>query len=84
MKLTTVTGSPVANQISEAISLSLPGSQVRVTAGQPGHFSIMVRWAEFAGKNRLACQRLVYKAIAPLMSGAAAPVHAVDQLDTGV
>lgn len=84
MKLNTVSSSPVANQISEAITGSLLGSVVRVTVGQPGHFSISVRWAEFAGKNRLACQRLVYKAIAPLMSGAAAPVHAVDQLETGV
>jgi acid stress-induced BolA-like protein IbaG/YrbA len=82
MKLTTVAGSPIANQISDAISGSLPGAVVMVTVGQPGHFSISVRWAEFAGKNRLTCQRLVYKAIAPLMAGSAAPVHAVDQLDT--
>jgi acid stress-induced BolA-like protein IbaG/YrbA len=84
MKLGTVLGSPVANQIRDAISASMPGAVVSVTMGQPGHFAIAVRSAEFQGKNRLACQRLVYKAISHLMSGEAAPVHAVDQLETSV
>ena len=37
---------------------------------------------EFRGKSRVVCQRLVYRAIAPLMQGERAPVHAVDQLTT--
>jgi acid stress-induced BolA-like protein IbaG/YrbA len=77
-------GSSIATQIQDAIVQSLPGSDVQVTSGSPGHFAISVRWAEFANKNRLACQRLVYKAIAHLMAGDRAPVHAVDRLETSV
>ena len=78
------TGASITTQIRDAILQSLPGSEVQVTPGSPGHFGISVRWAEFADKNRLACQRLVYKAIAHLMAGDRAPVHAVDRLETSV
>jgi acid stress-induced BolA-like protein IbaG/YrbA len=76
--------SSVSAEIRDAIGQSLPGSEVRVSAGSPGHFNISVVAEEFRGKTRLACQRLVYKAIAPLMQGDRAPVHAVDQLETKV
>jgi acid stress-induced BolA-like protein IbaG/YrbA len=72
----------VSEQIRAAISESLPGANVRVTSGSPGHFTIAVVAEEFRGKPRLACQRLVYKAITPLMAGDRAPVHAVDLLET--
>jgi acid stress-induced BolA-like protein IbaG/YrbA len=71
-------------ELENAIAQSLPGADVRVSAGSPGHFNISVVSEEFRGKTRLACQRLVYKAIAPLMQGDRAPVHAVDQLETKV
>jgi len=76
--------SSVSAQLRDAIAQSLPGAEVRVSAGNPGHFNISVVAEEFRGKTRLACQRLVYKAIAPLMQGDRAPVHAVDQLETKV
>ncbi|MEO8185642.1 MAG: BolA/IbaG family iron-sulfur metabolism protein [Deltaproteobacteria bacterium] len=84
MKLDTLGGGapPIVSQIRDAIAQALPGADVRVTAGQPGHFSVSVRSAQFQNQSRLACQRLVYKAIAPLMSGERAPVHAIDQLET--
>jgi len=72
----------VSAAIQRAIAESLPGAEVRVNAGSPGHFSISVVAEEFRGKTRVACQRLVYKAITPLMAGDRAPVHAVDQLET--
>jgi acid stress-induced BolA-like protein IbaG/YrbA len=74
----------ISAAIQRAIAESLPGAEVRVNAGSPGHFSISVVAEEFRGKARVACQRLVYKAIAPLMAGDRAPVHAVDQLETRV
>jgi acid stress-induced BolA-like protein IbaG/YrbA len=74
--------SGVSEQIRDAIIGSLPGAKVRVTPGSPGHFTIAVVAEEFRGKPRLACQRLVYKAITPLMAGERAPVHAVDSLET--
>lgn len=85
MKLNTLGGgggSPVAAQLREAIQQAMPGAEVRVSAGQPGHFSLSVRSAQFQSQSRVACQRLVLKAIAPLMSGERAPVHAIDQLET--
>ena len=68
--------------IRDAITSSLPGAQVAVTSRSPGHFDISVVSEEFRGKTRVACQRLVYKAITPLMAGDRAPVHAVDSLET--
>jgi len=85
MKLTPLVspgGVGVAAQLRDAIAAQLPGAIVLVTPGNPGHFGISVTSEEFRGKSRLACQRLVYKAIGPLMQGERAPVHAVDQLET--
>jgi acid stress-induced BolA-like protein IbaG/YrbA len=85
MKLNTLGGgggSPLTTQIRDAIQQALPGADVRVSVGQPGHFSLSVRSAQFQNQSRVACQRLVLKAIAPLMSGERAPVHAIDQLET--
>ena len=50
--------------------------------GGGGHFSIEVISPVFAGKGMLESQRLVLGAIAHLMKGDQAPVHAVDQLKT--
>jgi acid stress-induced BolA-like protein IbaG/YrbA len=59
----------------------VPSSQAEVSGGG-GHFNIVVTSSAFAGKNMLESQRLVYGAIAHLMSGDTAPVHAVDSLKT--
>jgi acid stress-induced BolA-like protein IbaG/YrbA len=80
--LETVGSGGIVAQLREAIAQALPGAEVRVNAGQPGHFSLSVRSRQFQNQSRLACQRLVYKAIAHLMSGERAPVHAIDQLET--
>jgi stress-induced morphogen len=37
--------------------------------------------AAFEGKSRVQQHQLVYGAIADLMAGAQAPVHAIDKLD---
>jgi acid stress-induced BolA-like protein IbaG/YrbA len=74
--------SNISVAIREAILSSVPGAQVVVTPKSPGHFDISVVSEEFRGKSRVACQRLVYKAITPLMAGDRAPVHAVDLLET--
>jgi acid stress-induced BolA-like protein IbaG/YrbA len=74
--------SNISLAIREAISSAVPGAVVVVTPKSPGHFDISVVSEEFRGKSRVACQRLVYKAITPLMAGDRAPVHAVDLLET--
>jgi acid stress-induced BolA-like protein IbaG/YrbA len=68
-------------QILRAIENALPGAEVKV-AGEGGRFEIRVVSEAFAGKNSLARQRIVYSAIAPLMKGESAAVHAVDRLET--
>ena len=70
-----------AERVRRAVALAFPDAEVEVS-GAGGHFEIRVVAAEFAGKNRLARHRLVLRSIATLMQGDAAPVHAVDRLDT--
>ena len=68
-------------QVRQAIEDAIEGASVDV-AGGGGHFEIRVVSSAFEGKTLLQKQRMVYKAIAHLMSGDAAPVHAVDKLET--
>jgi acid stress-induced BolA-like protein IbaG/YrbA len=68
-------------RIEAAIRNALPGCEVEAR-GAGGHFEIRVVSAAFEGRSRLQRQRLVYQAIAPLMQGPDAPVHAVDRLET--
>lgn len=74
----------VAEQIRASIAKALPDAAIEVKAQGPGHFEIAVTDAVFAGKPRVRQQQLVYGAIAHLMAGANAPVHAVDRLDCRV
>jgi acid stress-induced BolA-like protein IbaG/YrbA len=72
----------VNEQIEDRIIKKVPGAQVTVTNSGGGHFSLSVVTAEFEGKSMLAKHKLVLSAIAPLMSGNNAPVHAIDNLET--
>ncbi|GEM_PF-1460932 len=71
-----------ATALHQAISVALPGAEIEVIVGSPGHYSLKVTTAAFAGKTLLAKQRLVFGAITDLMAGEMAPVHAIDKLDT--
>jgi stress-induced morphogen len=68
--------------IEQRIKDAIPDADVEVRSGSPGHFEISVTSTAFDGKSPVAKQRLVLKAISPLMEGADAPVHAVDKLTT--
>ena len=70
----------VIDALREAIERQIPDSRAEVNGG--GHFNIVVTSPVFAGKNMLESQRMVYGAIADLMKGDRAPVHAVDSLKT--
>jgi stress-induced morphogen len=70
--------------LREAIAEELPGAAIEVAATSPGHFTISVASEAFAGKSLVQQQQLVYRAIAPLMAGDAAPVHAIDRLQTRI
>ena len=75
--------SSVTDAIRSAILEQLPDALVNVE-GAGGHYTIAVTSAAFVGKTSLQRQRLVYLAVAPLMKGDQAPVHAVDRLETKV
>ncbi len=68
--------------IRGAILTTIPDAKVEVTPGSGGHFTIEVVSQVFTGKGMLESQRLVYGAIAHLMKGDGAPVHAIDKLTT--
>ena len=72
----------LVDALREAVLAALPGAAVEVEAGSPGHFALSVVSADFAGLPRVRQQQKVYAAIAHLMAGDAAPVHAIDQLIT--
>jgi stress-induced morphogen len=80
----TVDLEPLVRDLRERIERELPGAVARVRAAAAGHFEIEVECAAFAGKPRVRQHQMVYAAIAPLMAGDAAPVHAVDKLDCRV
>lgn len=72
----------VPARMRDAIAGALPGAAVEVRGGSGGHFEVRVVAEAFRGKSRLQQHQLVYAAIAPLMAGDAAPVHAIDRLLT--
>jgi len=71
----------ILDQIRSSVEEAIPGAVVQVSGGG-GHYTLEVTSEAFEGKNRVAQQRLVLGAIAHLMKGDAAPVHAVDSLKT--
>ena len=73
----------VIDAVRQSIEAAVPDSRAEVTGGG-GHYSIVVVSPAFQGKSMLESQRLVYSAIAHLMKGDMAPVHAVDSLKTRV
>jgi acid stress-induced BolA-like protein IbaG/YrbA len=67
--------------IKEAVEGAIAGCVCDVTGGG-GHFEIVATAAAFQGQSLLNKQRLVLNAIAHLMKGDQAPVHAVDKIET--
>jgi acid stress-induced BolA-like protein IbaG/YrbA len=74
----------LVEELAQAITRALPAAKVEVRATGAGHFEISVESESFGGQSRVAQQQAVYAAIAPLMKGDAAPVHAIDKLETRV
>jgi acid stress-induced BolA-like protein IbaG/YrbA len=78
--LTTFQGS-VTDAIEKAVAEAVPDAKVQASGGG-GHFSIVVVSKELVSKSALERQRTVLRAIAHLMKGDGAPVHAVDSIVT--
>lgn len=73
----------ILQAIRESVVKVIPDAVVDVAGGN-GHYTLAVTSTAFAGKGPVDAQRLVYGAIAHLMKGDRAPVHAVDSLKTKV
>ena len=70
-------------QLEKAIRDAFPdAAEVHVAPQSPGHFELRVVCASFADESRVRQQQRVYAAIAHLMKGDDAPVHAIDRLVT--
>lgn len=74
--------SDVAAAIRSAIAAQVTDAEIDVQAHGGGHFSVVVKSVAFQGKSMLENHRRVYAAIAPLLAGPDAPVHAIDSLRT--
>jgi stress-induced morphogen len=68
--------------IRAAVLEKIPDATIEVTMNGGGHYALLVKSPAFQGRSMLESHRLVYAAIAPLMAGDAAPVHAIDTLRT--
>jgi acid stress-induced BolA-like protein IbaG/YrbA len=71
----------IIEQMKTAIETALTCRELSIDSGSPGHFAIRVVSDAFAELNRVKQQQLVYGAIAHLMKGDGAPVHAIDRLE---
>jgi acid stress-induced BolA-like protein IbaG/YrbA len=71
----------IAGRLRAAIAGALPDATIEVHPRGPGHFELKVTDASFEGLSRVKQQQKVYGAISDLMSGANAPVHAIDRLE---
>ena len=69
------------SRIRSAIEAAIPCEDLSIQSGSPRHFSIRVVSQAFSGLSRVKQQQLVYSAIAELMQGDSAPLHAVDSLE---
>ena len=74
----------VCTALRRSIEAAITGAVVDVTSRSPGHFEIRVVSRAFEGKSMLQQQQVVYGAIAHLMRGDDAPVHAIDRLHTAI
>ena len=72
----------VADAIKQSVEQAIPGAQVEVSIGGGAHYSVKAVSAAFEGKGLLEKQRMVYSAIAHLLDGNPAPVHAIDKVET--
>ncbi len=71
----------ILQELRSAIEDAVSCRELSVESGNPGHFEIRVVSDAFADLNRVKQQQLIYAAIAHLMHGEAAPVHAIDRLE---
>jgi acid stress-induced BolA-like protein IbaG/YrbA len=80
--LSSPSGHDTQRELERAIASAFPDARIDVQANGAGHFEIRVVSSSFAQQSRVVQQQRVYAAIAHLMKGDSAPVHAIDRLAT--
>lgn len=67
------------HEIEHLIREAFPEAEIEVvdTVGDRNHYAARVVTPEFRGKSRVQQQRMVNKALAPILEGPAAPLHAI-------
>ena len=68
-----------ANEIERLIHDAFPEAEIEITdtVGDKNHYAARIVAPEFRGKTRVQQQRMVNKALAPILDGPAAPLHAI-------
>ena len=68
-----------ASEIERLIKARFPNAKVEIRdlAGDNNHWAASVIDEEFRGKNRVQQQRMVNEALAEILQGADAPLHAL-------
>lgn len=68
-----------ATEIERLIKASFPNAKVEITdlAGDGNHYAASVEDESFRGKNRVQQQRMVNAALADILEGPNAPLHAL-------
>jgi stress-induced morphogen len=66
-------------EIERLIKAAFPTAQVEIRdlAGDGNHYAATVVAEEFRGKNRVQQQRMVNQALADILKGSNAPLHAL-------
>ena len=68
----------MSREIERRIAEQIPDADVSARMNGDRHYTVAVKSASFAGESMLASHRRVLRAIAPLMDGDDAQVHAID------
>lgn len=71
-------------EIKNRIENSIPNTQAEVFSASDRHYSLTVISQCFADLPQVKQHQLVYAAIADLMKGDSAPIHAIDKMDLRV
>ena len=70
----------ITDAARDALEKAIPNARATVEGGG-GHFRVVVISPAFEGKSTLQKHRMVLSALAHLMAGDMAPIHAVDSID---
>lgn len=72
----------MTEEITKRIKTAIPDAIIKVSSASEKHYELSVVSASFTDQPTVKRQQRVYAAISDLMAGDAAPVHAIDRMET--